>query len=442
VPPERKGESGQTPGKPGEDDDSAAKPNQIEINSLGTLKIALENLTATCERQLENAEKGVFMRSYYFKIFQGIKNMLFEWVAREPEVQYPDARSTRNPELVQVLNEQISQHRAKQMDFESRISRQQYRNEQDKRNLYLSVVMEYVVMRDYQNRLFDLLVPKAAPQATDSAPGPAQRAAAAPRATDSEPGPAQRAAAAPQAREPDSGPAPRAAAGPEVADSGPAERKPSRGSKTPKLPERIPVDSRRRALTEDEMRRADELQENIDELSRIRRDQVPVLGHSFETLQKINPSTRESIFASGTVSFEKALQKFDQDSDNVYHTETELVRLRLARMRIIAADRKVVNDLIVFIQMRLASYREVLNQKIRQCPRDDNRDRDGIYAVLIKLDRFSGRLEEFSRSVLSDPDGVESRLTTERLHMLLDSPSLYKAWLLASTPEEECISGT
>jgi hypothetical protein len=60
---------------------------------------------------------------------------------------------------------------------------------------------------------------------------------------------------------------------------------------------------------------------------------------------------------------------------------------------------------------------------------------------LSKLDDFSDQMKSFQRSAFAD-DFIESRLTTERLHMLLDSPSLYKAWLLASTPEEGCSSGT
>lgn len=432
APPERRREaddSSQTPGRSAQAGDSAPKPNQIEINMLGILSLTLEQLTVICREQLNNAEKGVFMKGNYFKIFENLKSMLFSWTSREPDVQYPKVEGAQ-AELVKLYYTRIQEFRTKQLETENRIVRGNFGNAESKHILEMNVLIQYVVMRDYQNRLFGLHQAE-------------RRAAAGPKATEPDPGSAQRAADGPKPTEPVPGPAHTAEAGPKPTErgSGPAGGKAAKRSTVPPMPERIPVHRGARELSEEKRQRAEEMQANIDELIRTRRDNVHALDHSFEVLQKIDPPAPDSIFASGSISFEKALKRFDEDSDKTYNTEHELVRLRLARMQIIATDSVVVSELIVAIQMRQSKFRAVLNQKFWECPRDNPRDKGALENALRKLDSFSDDMKEFQRSVIRD-DFIESRLTTERLHMLLDSPSLYKAWLLASTPEEGCSSGT
>ena len=80
------------------------------------------------------------------------------------------------------------------------------------------------------------------------------------------------------------------------------------------------------------------------------------------------------------------------------------------------------------------------------CRRMHIDEKNRLSSVLTRLQHDTTFLNE-QKAIPVDIDSestfsLEADWKSQRLHMLLDSPSLYKAWLLASTPEEGCSSGT
>lgn len=352
------------------------------------------------------------MKGAYFKMFGDFRDLLVYWMAREPNVDYPEKNGVldRDNEL-NVILVSIDHQRTKLADIENKLAKREFKDLQEE-DLRRNKLYHYVCLREYQSKLFDVYVAEEKAAVGSARPKPV------------EPEPA-------------------------AAGSEKTEDMPPRRAEFPKMPTPVPVErggetSRKKpikAMNETEAREYRRLKERVQELSRRRADLIPILNARYQRVFRESPASASII---GT--FLDYLSGFDEVELEVANNEKDLLQFMINQKKMntagLSEDNVIISQMLREIELRISLYQELLRAKLQECP--DNQA-DTKKTIIGFLDRLGKELQFLARIKSSLSEVLESSQAdwkAQRLHMLLDSPSLYKAWLLASTPEEGCSSGT
>jgi hypothetical protein len=146
-------------------------------------------------------------------------------------------------------------------------------------------------------------------------------------------------------------------------------------------------------------------------------------------------------------SFLDNISGFDDVEREVANNERDLLENKLNQKRVYTAGLSDDDDIntvqmIREIDLRISRYQELLRAKLQECPENQLEAKRIIIGFLDRLGKELQFLARIKSSLREELESSQADWKAQRLHMLLDSPSLYKAWLLASTPEEGCSSGT
>lgn len=150
----------------------------------------------------------------------------------------------------------------------------------------------------------------------------------------------------------------------------------------------------------------------------------------------------------GQENFWPTIDLFDQHEALISVVEKALMQSFTALVLATRSDKISTARLkaIGVMDARLQAFKDYLEDRIQMCRRMHIDEKNRLSSVLTRLQHDTTFLNE-QKAIPVDIDSkstfsLEADWKAQRLHMLLDSPSLYKAWLLASTPEEGCSSGT
>lgn len=367
------------------------------------------------------------MKGVYFKIFGDFRNLLLYWMAREPNVDYPEKNGVldRDNEL-NVISLSIEHQRTKLAEIETRLVRREFKDLQEE-HLRRNKLFHYVCLREFQSKLFDIYVAEGQAAAGSARPKPV------------EPEPAAAARARPKPAEPDS-----AAAGSKKTDDVPPGR-----AEFPEMPTPVPAGrsdetSRKKTIkpmTEIEAREYRRLKDRVQELSRLRGQLIPIMNARYQRVVRDSPAT-DGILAT----FVENISGFNEVELAVANNENELLRSMINQKKMntagLSEDNMNILQMLREIELRISRYQELLRAKLQECPDNQTDAKKTIIGFLDRLGKESEFLARINSSLPEELESSQADWKAQRLHMLLDSPSLYKAWLLASTPEEGCSSGT
>jgi hypothetical protein len=386
---------------------------QTEIDTLGTVEPALQELASECAKHLQAARSGTPMKGAYFKIFGDFRNLLLYWMAREPNVHYPEltGESGRDNEL-SVIFVNVRHQQEKLADIENKLAKREFKDLQEE-DLRRTKLYHYVCLREYQSKLFNVYVAEEKAAAASARPKPA---------------------------EPDS-----AAAGSEKTGDMPLRR-----AEFPKMPTPVPVDRGGKTAREKtvkpmsdiEAREYRRLKDRVQELLKRRGDLIPIMNARYQRVHHDSPASA-SLFSS----FLDNISGFDDVEREVANNERDLLENKLNQKRVYTAGLSDDDDIntvqmIREIDLRISRYQELLRAKLQECPENQLEAKRIIIGFLDRLGKELQFLARIKSSLREELESSQADWKAQRLHMLLDSPSLYKAWLLASTPEEGCSSGT
>jgi hypothetical protein len=90
---------------------------------------------------------------------------------------------------------------------------------------------------------------------------------------------------------------------------------------------------------------------------------------------------------------------------------------------------------------QIKTFDDCLVKKMQELPTEGTEAGSLVIMILRRLLKERHFMEEkqrttFENSISNDSD--DEWLVLQRLNMLRDKPALYKAWMLASSPEERC----